>query len=483
MSFSKRSIISLFQMTDLTVFLSEKFDVEVNIIIEKLRRCSFEKRYHAQIIILDRIVQTNIILDEKAETFWQYVLNDSDSWRFHHSIVLNFVAIDSIISKIVNAVKKRRSAYQKTVRIIERLWEKKKYDYAVNQLIEILRNMRKVVIKSWFIHDVMKIMSKAIEYRLKISDRDVRKKATSTNDDWAKEAEEMFMSSRLLIETKIVVIMSSSSITRLEEKKNRKTIFVVFFSSKILTLKERKENRRTIFVVLSLSVVLSSIEKKKNQRAIFVDFFFDRISSSFSLTSSSIVFESSLASSSIPSWSSSTLKNMIIILKTLLENEDDFIIHFDESLLAELIHSVSSSFVLSSDSLFFVFIVFASSFSESRFRKKAHESFSSALKKRSRLTNDHCDCTLSSKWLEDLKNARCVESARRTEHLLSGLYYLNRQICKKHINQLRQLFELLSIENFVEMKEVLWELLEFDERVDIFKIERSDLFEVFEDDD
>jgi hypothetical protein len=109
--FSKRSIISLFQMTDLTVFLNEKFDVKMNIIIEKLRRCSFEEKYRAQIIILNRIIQTSIILDEKAKTFWQYVLNDFDNWRFHHSIVLNFVAIYSVISKIMNVVKKRKNAY------------------------------------------------------------------------------------------------------------------------------------------------------------------------------------------------------------------------------------------------------------------------------------------------------------------------------------------------------------------------------------
>ncbi len=125
MFFSKRSIIFLFQMTDLIVFLSEKFDVEMNIIIEKLKRCSFEKKYRAQIIILNRIIQTSIILDEKAKTFWQYVLNDFDNWRFHHSIVLNFVAIYSVISEIVNAVKKKKNAYQKTIRIIERFWKKK----------------------------------------------------------------------------------------------------------------------------------------------------------------------------------------------------------------------------------------------------------------------------------------------------------------------------------------------------------------------
>ncbi len=48
---------------------------------------------------------------------------------------------------------------------------------------------------------------------------------------------------------------------------------------------------------------------------------------------------------------------------------------------------------------------------------------------------------------------------------------------------MRQLFELLSIENFVEMKKMLWEFLKFDEEVEIFKIERSDYFEIFKDDD
>jgi ABC-type multidrug transport system permease subunit len=48
-------------------------------------------------------------------------------------------------------------------------------------------------------------------------------------------------------------------------------------------------------------------------------------------------------------------------------------------------------------SLFFVFIIFASFFKASRFRKRTHELFSSTLKKRSELTNDHCDYTLSSK--------------------------------------------------------------------------------------
>ncbi len=170
-------------MSDLIIFLNEASEMKVNTMIEKLKSCSSKEKYRMQTIILDRIIQTNVILDEKAETFWQYVLNDFDNWRFHHSIVLNFVAIYLVISEIVNAIKKKRSVYQKTIHIIERLWKKKKYEYAVNQSIEMLRNMRKIVIKDWFIHDVMKTMIKIIDYRLKNSERRVRKKTTSTNDD------------------------------------------------------------------------------------------------------------------------------------------------------------------------------------------------------------------------------------------------------------------------------------------------------------
>jgi hypothetical protein len=127
---------------------------------------------------------------------------------------------------------------------------------------------------------------------------------------------------------------------------------------------------------------------------------------------------------------------VILMFETFLKNEDCFFIYFDENLLTKLIHNVSSSFVLSFDldflvifafvSFTFVSIVFASFFNATRFRKRVHESFSSTLKKRSRLTNDHCDCTLSSKWFNNLKNALCVENVKRIKHFLSELYYLDR---------------------------------------------------------
>jgi hypothetical protein len=459
-------------MTDLTVFLSEKFDVEVNIIIEKLRRCSLEKRYRAQIIILDRIIQTSIILDEKAETFWQYVLNDSDSWRLHHSIVLNFAAIYSVISEIVNAVKKRRSVYQKTIHIIERLWEKEKYEYAVNQSIEILRNMRKVVIKDWFIDDVMKTIIKVIDCRLKNSEKRVRKKATPTNDDWAKIAKEVFMSSRLLIETKIIVIMSSSLVARSEKKKNRKTTFVVLFFSKILTLEEEKKNRKTIFVVFFFSIVLSWIEKKKNQKAISVDLSLDRASSSSSLSSSSVRSEFRFVTQSSRSLFSSVLRNIAIMFDALMKDVvSSSETRLSEEYLTELHHDVLSSISFTSESSSDAF----------RSRKRARKMTSSISRKQIRSSEESCDCVMSTRWREILAQASLIRSIRSVEHLLERLYYLERQVCERHINELERLYDLLSVKNLSEMKDILWRLLKYSKTMKIFKIENADLYESFDD--
>jgi hypothetical protein len=215
----------------------------------------------------------------------------------------------------------------------------------------MLRNMRKIVIKDWFIHDVMKTMIKIIDYRLKNSKRKVRKKATSTNDDWAKITKEIFMSSRLLIETKIVVIMSSSFVMRLKKKKNRKIIFVVFFFSKIVTSKEKKKNREIIFVVFIFSMMLFSIEKKENQRAIRVDFFLDRASSSSSLSSSFINFESRFVTQSSRSFSLSIFRNIAIMFDALMKNVVNLSkTRLKREYLTELHHETFSSISFASKS-------------------------------------------------------------------------------------------------------------------------------------
>ncbi len=448
--------------------------MKMNTMIEKLKNCFSKEKYRMQTIILNRIIQTNVILDEKTKTFWQYVLNDFDNWRFHHSTVLNFVAIYFVISKIVNAIKKEKSVYQKTIHIIERLWKKKKYEYAINQSIEVLRNMRKVVIKSWFIHDIMKAMIKAIEHRLKNLKKEVRKKIISINDDWVKVTTKIFMSSRLLIETKIIVIMSSSSAVRLKEKKNWKTIFVVFFFSRILILKEEKKNRKTIFVVFFFSMMLTSIKRKKNQKAISVDFFFDRASSSSSLSSSFISFESRSVTQSSRSLSSSIFRDIAIMFDALMKNIVSLSkTRLKEKYLTKQYHEI----------FFSISFMSKSSSNALRSRKRVKEMISIASKKRVKSSKNSCECAMSTRWREVLAQINRIKSIRSVEHLLEKFYYLERQVCERHINELERLYDLLSMKNLSEMKNILWRLLKYSRTMKIFKIENVDLYESFESDD
>jgi hypothetical protein len=265
----------------------------------------------------------------------------------------------------------------------------------------------------------------------------------------------VFMSSRLLIETRIIVIMSSSSVVRLEKKKNRKTIFVVFFSSKILTLEKEKKNRKIIFVVLFFSMMLSSIEKKKNQRTIFVDFFFDRASSSSSLSSSSINFESRFVTQSFRSLSSSIFRDIAIMFDALMKNVVSLSkTRLKREYLTEQHHEIFSSISFTSKSSSNAF----------RSRKKIKKMISITSKKRVKSSKNSCECAMSTKWREVLAQVNRIKSIRSVEHLLKKFYYLERQICERHINELERLYDLLSVKNLSEMKNILWRLLKYSRR-------------------
>jgi hypothetical protein len=198
----------------------------------------------------------------------------------------------------------------------------------------------------------------------------------------------VFMSSRLLIETRIIVIMSSSLAVRLEEKKNRKTIFVVFFFSMKLTLKEEKKNRRTIFVVLFFSMMMFSIEKKKNQKTISVDFSFDRTSSSSSLSSSFINSESQFVTQSFRSLSSSILRDIAIMFDALMKNVINFSkTRLKKEYLTEQHHEIFSSISFTSKSSSDAF----------RSRKRVRKMISIASKKRVKSSKNSCECAMSTR--------------------------------------------------------------------------------------
>jgi hypothetical protein len=152
--------------------------------------------------------------------------------------------------------------------------------------------MRRCVRRNLSLNDVRRVVNLTIENRLMNFAKEMSTSRKSINRNWIKVTDEKYDSFRIELAS-----CSNSSLMTLSSSLS----FVMRFtlSSSSVTRLRKKKNRKTIFVVLFSSIVLSSIEKEKNQRTIFVDFFFDRISSSFSLTSSFIVSKSLFASQSI----------------------------------------------------------------------------------------------------------------------------------------------------------------------------------------
>jgi hypothetical protein len=87
---------------------------------------------------------------------------------------------------------------------------------------------------------------------------------------------------------------------------------------------------------------------------------------------------------------------------------------------------------------------------------------------------------MSSKWREILAQVNLIKSIKSAKHLLDKFYYLERQVCERYINELRRLYELLSVKNLSEMKDTLWRLLKYSKTMKIFKIENVNLYESFE---
>jgi hypothetical protein len=90
---------------------------------------------------------------------------------------------------------------------------------------------------------------------------------------------------------------------------------------------------------------------------------------------------------------------------------------------------------------------------------------------------------MSIKWREILTQINRIKSIKSVEHLLKKLYYLKRQVCERHINELERLYDLISMKNLNEMKNIFWRLLKYSRTTKIFKIENVDLYENFENDD
>jgi hypothetical protein len=220
--------------------------------------------------------------------------------------------------------------------------------------------------------------------------------------------------------------------------------------------------------------MMFSIKRKKNQRTIFVDLFFDRVSSSSSLSSSFISFESQLVTQSSRSLSSSIFRSIAIMFDALIKNVVSFSeIRLKEEYWTKQHHEIFFSISFTSKS----------SSNALRSRKKIKKMTSITSKKRVKSSKNSCECAMSTKWREILTQVNRIKSIKSVEYLLKRLYYLKRQVCERHINEFERLYDLLSMKNLNEMKNIFWRLLKYSKTMKIFKIENVDLYESFENDD
>jgi hypothetical protein len=190
------------------------------------------------------------------------------------------------------------------------------------------------------------------------------------------------------------------------------------------------------------------------------------------LSSSFISSESRFVTQSSRSLFSSIFKDIAITFDALMKNVVNFSkTRLSEEYLTELHH----------DAFFSISFTSESSSDAFRSRKRTRKMISSISRKQIKSSKRSCDCVMSTRWREILAQVSFIKSIRSVEHLLKELYYLKRQVCERHINELERLYDLLSMKNFSEMKNIFWRLLKYSKTMKIFKIENFDLYESFDD--
>jgi hypothetical protein len=141
--------------------------------------------------------------------------------------------------------------------------------------------------------------------------------------------------------------------------------------------------------------------------------------------------------------------------------------------------SSSQSIVIVFDRHFLSFVVFTSIVT----RKRARSIVSSVSNKKEKIVERTCVCIVSKKLMNEIEEIDNIKNSRKIEQLLSEMYYLNREMCRNHINRLKYVFEMLSTINVININFQLYDFFEYSEIVKIFKIEHSDWFEIANEND
>jgi hypothetical protein len=136
-------------------------------------------------------------LEIKAETFWEYVKSDKESWDSHHEDEQTLKKTFSTLSKMIETTRKARNSYEETLRRINALWESKKEKFARDQFVQLLRSMRRCALRNLNLNDVRRVVSLTTENRLMNFVREMSTSRKSINRNWIRVTDEEYDSSRI----------------------------------------------------------------------------------------------------------------------------------------------------------------------------------------------------------------------------------------------------------------------------------------------
>jgi uncharacterized protein (UPF0147 family) len=151
-----------------------------------------EQRYQLQCVILNRIIEKTFQLSIKTEEFWHYVKTNIENWDSHYQNEQAFEETFSILSNVINSIAKTRNIYEKTFKKINVLWDSTKKAFARNQFVQVLRSLRRCVLRDMTLKEACRVVVLAIKNRLNNSIRNISTSRESINRDWIKIANENY---------------------------------------------------------------------------------------------------------------------------------------------------------------------------------------------------------------------------------------------------------------------------------------------------
>jgi uncharacterized protein (UPF0147 family) len=141
---------------------------------------------------LNHIIEKTFQLSIKTEEFWHYVKTNIESWDFHYQNERAFEKAFSALSNVISSIAKARNIYEKAFKKINALWDSAKKTFARNQFVQVLRSLRRCVLRDMTLKRACRAVAFAIENRLNNSTRDVSINRKSINRDWIKIANENY---------------------------------------------------------------------------------------------------------------------------------------------------------------------------------------------------------------------------------------------------------------------------------------------------